>query len=92
MAEDMAAVPGPSSIGTGSRPDRELPAGEAHLWRVSSDCRLQIALDEEQLPPLPDPQEQRAEQRDAQRRLMRLLVRKQLCPASQGTPGKGQFS
>lgn len=92
IAEDMAAIPGPSSIGRGGRPDKELPAGDDQLWRVSSDYRLQIAPDEEQLPPLPDPQVQRPVQRDAQRRLLRLLVRKQPCPTSQGTPEKGQFS
>lgn len=74
-----------SSIGKGSWPTRwEPPTGEEQLWRASNDNGLQITSDKEQLPPPPNLHMWKVEQREAQRRSVGLLVRKQPHPSLQG--------
>lgn len=59
------------------RPPAQEKGGEAQLPSVNTDHRQQSASDEEQLPPLPDPQMQKEERQEAQWRLVRLLMKKQ---------------
>lgn len=62
---------------TDGQPPAQEEGGEVRLPSVNADNRQQAASDEEQLPPLLDPWMQRAERQEVQRRLMRLLVKKQ---------------
>lgn len=83
---------GSSSIGRDGQLDEEPPAREDQLQRARRDDRLQIASDEEQLPSTLNPWAQSAKWREAQKKLARLLVKKQSCPSSQGTPEMRWFS
>lgn len=90
------AVLGPSSIGGSSQPDREptalTKAGEDQPLKASSDESQQITSNKEQLPLPHNPRMWRMEHRKVQRRFARLLLRKRLCPSSQGIPDVGWFS